>query len=194
MKKTATALSLVAASVLGYAVAAPEIDLHSALQKSAVPNPAHPTIVMLGDSHTTVPNWPLLVKCPSVANFGVGGNTSAQMLRRLPSVIEAHPKVVFIMAGTNDAIQQIDPADTASNMRQMEAGLHAGGIEPVILSPPPLPGREENIKTLSDIATLKIPFTEADLLSDRIHLRRSGYAKWRDAIAPVVDRYCHLIH
>jgi hypothetical protein len=187
MKKVIVA---VLAAVLALGFIAPEVEMHYALQRSDGPNPDHPTIVMLGDSHTTVPNWPLLVKCHNVANFGIGGNTSAQMLSRLPSVIAANPKIVLIMAGTNDAIQKIEFSATVSNLNSMKADLNAKGIESVILSPPPLPEHEASIKLISDIATLKIPFTESDLLSDGIHLRRSGYAKWRDAIAPIVDRDC----
>jgi hypothetical protein len=52
----------------------PEVSLHNALQtKPLSENPKHPSIVMLGDSHTEFPNWAKLLNCNSVANFGVGG-------------------------------------------------------------------------------------------------------------------------
>jgi lysophospholipase L1-like esterase len=186
----AIAASLLVASLLGYRALAPEIELHYALQKTEGPNPEHPTIAMLGDSQTLAANWPRLMKCPNIANFGVGGNTSAQMLERLPAIVSAHPRFVFIMAGTNDAIESVDPTSTILNLEAIEADLTDHGIEFVVQTPPPLPAQEARIEVISSVATLKIPFTVDDLLNDRIHLRRSGYAKWRDAISPIVARYC----
>jgi lysophospholipase L1-like esterase len=184
------AASLLAVSLLGYMTLAPEIELHYALQKTEEPNPEHPTIAMLGDSQTLTANWPRLVHCSNIANFGVGGNTSAQMLSRLPAIVIAHPRVVFIMAGTNDAIERVDPTITISNLEIIETDLTVHGIAFFVQTPPPLPSQDATIEAIANFATLKIPFTQDDLLSDHIHLRRSGYAKWRDAIYPIVARYC----
>jgi lysophospholipase L1-like esterase len=50
--------------------------------------------------------------------------------------------------------------------------------------------RAKTIEEISDAATLKVPFSSDDLAVDGIHLRRSGYVKWRDAIAPIVKDIC----
>lgn len=165
----------------------PELQLSLAL-RSRSPVVESPTIVMLGDSHTFVPNWPRLTGCPTIAGMGVSGNTSQHLLERLDQVIAKRPKIVLIMIGTNDMFHA-DPAVTLTNIDKIAATLQAAGIRYELLTPPPLPEKDGIVRIIAR-ATIKIPFTEDDLRADRIHLRRSGYAKWRDAIAPLIKQYC----
>lgn len=181
-----TGLVLTAATAIASGILiAPEVKLHRALQETNEKNPTHPSIIMLGDSHTAFVNWRMLMNCPDIANFGVGGETTAQMLVRLPAVIEAAPRVVFIMAGTNDALQKIRADVTTENLKKIEDGLKAHSIVSRFLVPPPLSGH-----SIPTIGTVDAHITEGDLLADGIHLRRSAYAKWRDKIAPDVARFC----
>lgn len=178
MKWLAVALTVAVAGWLGLA---PTIELHRALQPTSEPNPLHPTIVMLGDSHTAFVNWRMLLHCPNIANDGVGGNTTAQILARLPSVIAQNPRLVILMAGTNDALQHIDASETSKNIQAIQADLSKNVINLETISPP-----------LSVApATIPVFFDSSDLLPDGVHLRRSGYAKWRDAVTPIVRRYCY---
>jgi lysophospholipase L1-like esterase len=167
----------------------PQIELWLALRGGGT-NPENPSIVMLGDSHTEFVNWPLLLHCKSIANHGVGGNDTAQMLARLPEVIAQRPRLVVLMAGTNDARRYVSPAETIANLRAIKQRITDRGIEYVSLTPPPLPSRGDSINASIGAAMLQVPFTVDDLRPDQIHLRRSGYAKWRDAIAPMVQKYC----
>lgn len=176
MKLFATAI--VATIGAGW-LALPSVELRLALRNSE-----HPSVVMLGDSHTDFVNWNILFRCSKVANFGVGGNTTAQMLDRLPGILALNPKLVIVMGGTNDALQGIAPETMAGNLRQMESLAKANNVRFVSLTPPPLAGHTIGVGDVS------IPFTQDDLLKDQIHLRASGYAKWRDAIAPIVREYC----
>lgn len=170
----------------------PQIRLHIALRPRAVTvNPANPSIVMLGDSHTLIADWSSITGCDRLANLGVYGNTTAQILQRLPAAIALAPRFVYIMAGTNDAIQHVDPATTIRNIQQMETELLERHIQFAVVAPPPLPKYPDTIYAVSRIATFKIPFTENDLRDDQTHLRASGYAKWRDAIAPTIARFCY---
>lgn len=180
----------VAAFPFVYSVAAPEYRLHAAMQRATTPNPEHPSIVMLGDSHTEFVNWRALLSCGGVANAGVGGNTTAQMVERLPQVLAAAPRLVFLMAGTNDALQHVDPEVSRANIHSIAAFLAAHGILVAILPPPPLPSARREIAAITALATVAIPFADGDLLEDHVHLRRSAYAKWRDAIMPLVDKFC----
>jgi hypothetical protein len=170
-------------------VAWPSIELHLAMRGGGA-NPERPSIVMLGDSHAEFVNWKILLRCPNVANHGVGGNDTAQILQRLPEVLATKPRLVILMAGTNDARRYVPPAETTSNLAIIKLQVAALGIEYVSLTPPPLPSRGDAVQTSISAASLSIPFTEGDLLDDKIHLRRSGYAKWRDAIAPLVREFC----
>jgi lysophospholipase L1-like esterase len=188
-RSTATALTL---ALFGAAVyyLIQQFELHEALRPHNLANPDHPSIAFLGDSHTEVPNWDTLLNCHGTANYGTGGDTSAQILKRLDNVIAARPRLVIVMAGTNDALQEISPEVTVLNIESIKRKLRAERIPHVVLAPPPLPAKADAIEVISDAATLKIPFAATDLLDDGVHLRRSGYAKWRDALEPFSKTLC----
>lgn len=175
-------IAVTAAAIISAAwLATPEIELRLALRGAGH---QHPSIVMLGDSHTDFVNWKILARCRNTANLGVGGNTTAQMLARLPAALALSPRLVIVMGGTNDALQSVDASVTTTNLRQMEDLASARGVRFVSLTPPPFHGRS------IEVGALAVPFTADDILADGIHLRASGYAKWRDAIAPIVREYC----
>jgi GDSL-like Lipase/Acylhydrolase family len=182
MNKTKIVLAaILVISAAGYLLL-PEIRLRLALRGSTIPEPDHPSIIMLGDSHIQFVNWRLLEQCDGIANFGVGGNTTAQMLSRLPDALARKPKLIIVMGGTNDALQKI-PADiTVLNLSSIQQEVTKRGIEFASLAPPFL---HEGLA-----GSLRVQFTEDDLLADGVHLRRSGYAKIRDAISPLVRKYC----
>lgn len=172
------------------ALAFQRYELHRPLQPHGYERPLAPTIAFLGDSHTANSDWDLLLGCRDTANYGVGGETSAKIMVRLEQVIAAKPRFVIVMAGTNDAIQNVPPETTIANIETIKRELRSAHIPHLVLAPPPLPVRAKTIEEISDAATLKVPFSSDDLAVDGIHLRRSGYVKWRDAIAPIVKDIC----
>jgi lysophospholipase L1-like esterase len=180
---------VIAALILALVLAWPSIELHLAMRGGGG-NPERPSIVMLGDSHTEFVNWKILLRCQNIANHGVGGNDTAQILQRLPEVLALNPKLIILMAGTNDARRYVPPAETVANLQAIKRQVTERGIEYVSLTPPPLPSRGDSILASVAAASMPIQFSDSDLLDDKIHLRRSGYAKWRDAIAPIVRRFC----
>ena len=77
-------------------------------------------IVFIGDSITDA--WKLDESFPGrhYINRGIGGETSSQILLRFrQDVIDLHPKVVVILAGTNDFAENTGPA----TLRQIEGNL-----------------------------------------------------------------------
>lgn len=79
------------------------------------------------------PNSPIT----RVANAGVKGDTTRQMLGRLQQdVIDLHPAQVFIVAGTNDIVQGSTDSSIA-NLTAMNTRLVAAGIRPVFGLLPP---------------------------------------------------------
>jgi lysophospholipase L1-like esterase len=72
---------------------------------------------------------------------GISGQTTMQMLVRFrQDVIELRPKVVQIMAGTNDIAGKTGPAsdaDIESNIRSMTELAQAHGIRIILASIPP---------------------------------------------------------
>jgi lysophospholipase L1-like esterase len=71
-------------------------------------------------------------------NRGISGQTSPQMVLRFrQDVIDLHPKVVVILAGTNDVAENTGPMTpemTMDNFRAMVEIARAIGIKPVITS------------------------------------------------------------
>jgi len=82
-------------------------DANAALQP---PAPNENRVVFYGDSITDI--WKLDESFPGkpYINRGISGQTTPQLLIRLrPDVIELHPKVVVVLAGTNDIAGNTGP-------------------------------------------------------------------------------------
>ena len=98
-----------------------------------------PRVVFMGDSITET--WgvgdPALFG-PDVLDRGISGQTSAQMvLRFYQDVIALHPRVVHIMAGTNDLAGNTGPStpeDYKNNIRAMVDLAQANGIKVILAS------------------------------------------------------------
>ena len=165
------------------------LELWLAMQ-GAGSNPEHPRIAMLGDSLVDSVNWRLLLHCDGIGNYGERGATTAQMLARLPQILELKPKLLMVMGGTNDALLDVAPQETIANLRAIEAQATRNGTAYLSFSPPPLPAKADLLAPIRAAASIAIPFDEGDLLKDHVHLRTSAYAKWRDAAMPMVLNYC----
>lgn len=61
-------------------------------------------IVMLGDSITDEGEWAELLANPSVRNRGISGDTTDGLLDRLEPMLKAKPKVILLMIGINDLL------------------------------------------------------------------------------------------
>lgn len=74
-------------------------------------------------------------------NFGVGGNTIAQMLARIPDVIASGATACLILGGTNDVAQLATEAEVLTNIdRLFNEGhdvLAAAGVQPIVATIPP---------------------------------------------------------
>lgn len=107
---------------------------------AALPSPTR--VVFMGDSITE--NWvkadPDLFK-QGIVDRGISAQTSPQMLLRFfQDVIDLHPKVVHIMAGTNDVAGNTGPTsekDFQNNVRAMVELAQAHHIRVAIASIPP---------------------------------------------------------
>lgn len=176
----------------------------------------HPAVVFIGNSITE--NWvraDIALFSGDRAGRGVAGQTSAQILVRFPEdVVALGPKVVHIMAGTNDIAGNGGPATLAqveSRIAMMAEAARAHGIAVVIGSVPPAadffwnPGLEpaRHIAALNRWlkgyaarqgffyvdyhAALADPQTggiRAGLSNDGVHPNRNGYA----VMKPLAER------
>jgi lysophospholipase L1-like esterase len=178
-----------------------------------------PRVVFLGDSITE--NWEpadsTLFDATSI-DRGIGGQTTAQMvLRFYPDVVALKPRVVHIMAGTNDVGANLGPVsdDTiVDNIRSMIDMAHANRIKVVLASIPPAKAlfwnpsvkpaariRELN-RRLQALAVARdavwvdyhYKLTDADgglpdtLANDGVHPNRSGYAIMRPLAEQAIRR------
>ena len=114
-----------------YAKANLELKLHSKTENR---------VVLMGNSITE--GWvfmrPEFFENRDYINRGIGGQTTPQMLLRFrPDVVDLNPKVVLILAGTNDIAGNtgFTPLETIiGNIKSMAEIANANGIEVVISS------------------------------------------------------------
>lgn len=105
-------------------------------------------VVFMGDSITDF--WKLNEYFPnqSFVNRGISGQTTPQMLLRFrPDVIALKPKVVVILAGTNDISGNTGPATLETiegNLTSMVELAHANGINVVLSSVLPVSDYNKN--------------------------------------------------
>ena len=188
---------------------------YRAANAALMPAPKHPRIVFMGDSITE--NWASMAgDCFTGERIGRGisGQTTPQMVARFrQDVIDLHPAVVQIMAGTNDIAGNTGPMtakETQANIRSMVELAHTHGIRVILASVPPAdqfpwkPGLETAGKIVAMNAWLKdyaarsgcvyadywSALKQADglgmrdgLSSDHVHPTKAGYA----VMAPVAE-------
>jgi lysophospholipase L1-like esterase len=101
-----------------------------------------PAVVFMGDSITDMWNLEKYFPGKAYANRGIGGQTTAQMLVRMyPDVINLHPAVMVLLAGTNDIARNTGPQTLQmiqDNFRAMAELAQAHNIKLVICSLTPV--------------------------------------------------------
>ncbi|USU06682.1 SGNH/GDSL hydrolase family protein [Sphingomonadaceae bacterium OTU29LAMAA1] len=170
-------------------------------------------VVFMGDSITQ--GWFDMMPAfftPGRYGRGIGGQTTPQMLLRFrQDVIDLHPQVVQIMAGTNDIAGNTGPmtaAQTKANLMSMAELARAHGIRVILASIPPadhFPWRP-GLDTATPIAAMNAWMKDyaartgatyadywtalhdgdalkASLTYDGVHPNKAGYA----VMAPVAE-------
>ncbi len=172
-------------------------------------------VVMLGDSITEAAPWDELTACRSIANRGIGGDTTAGVLGRLDGVLKLRPRAVFLMIGVNDITLGVAPEQTLANYRGILDRLGAANLHTAVAYVLPVAKSYAKWRSNAAIARLNEEiegliagrsgvsavdlrplvrndqgFLRQDLSYDGLHLNAKGYAIWRDAIAAEIGRYC----
>ena len=143
MKKSIVIIILLTMSMFGYSQDFFRFNDYKADNERIIANKEFPEVVFMGNSITE--NWayyhPEFFTSHNYLGRGIGGQTSAHMLVRFQSdVIALHPKVVVIMAGTNDVAHNdfwVAPEEVVNNVISMCVLARANGIIPIISSIPP---------------------------------------------------------
>ena len=119
--------------------------------KIASPNKNEERVVFLGDSITDSwddPKYGGFFPGKPYFDRGISGQTTPQMLIRFrPDVLALKPKVVVILAGTNDIAGNTGPMTLSAiedNLTSMFELAHANGIRVVVASVLPISDYEKN--------------------------------------------------
>jgi lysophospholipase L1-like esterase len=67
-------------------------------------------------------------------DHAVGGDRTADGLARVDDVLDDDPDVVILELGTNDAINEVDPAIVEANLREIIDELQDGGVDQILLT------------------------------------------------------------
>ena len=143
MKRFIVVVVLLTMCLLGYSQDWFRFKDYKADNERVIADKAYPEVVFMGNSITE--NWayyhPEFFAEHNYLGRGISGQTSAHMLVRFQSdVIDLHPRVVVIMAGTNDVAHNdfwADPEQVVHNVISMCTLAKANGIVPVVSSIPP---------------------------------------------------------
>jgi lysophospholipase L1-like esterase len=162
-------------------------------------------IVFLGDSQTEDCEWDEIFS--GAINRGIGGDTSAGLLKRVSAVTRLKPRAVFLLIGANDFARGIEPQETAANIRSTVWKIRESSPDTFIFVEGLLPTGwmtrnvfamrvNQLLRSLSNGKTiLYLDFYDAlregDLLKanysfDGLHLNGDGLMAWKKLLDPYV--------
>lgn len=163
------------------------------------------SVVFFGDSNTQLGEWSEFFPNYSVANRGIGGDTTSDLLSRVSEVLVLNPKIVFVMVGINDLKYQTSTEKILENYQKIIEILKRNKVRVVVQ--PTIQCRRvkgscgkkvESINELNlslemlakqlNVDFLHLPnLTKSDGLSkefttDGVHLSAKGFRVWVDYI------------
>lgn len=166
-------------------------------------------VLFLGDSITAHGDWQSWFPDVNTLNFGVGGDTSADIMARLGAVVEADPDEVILLIGTNDLGTRQTVEHLVRNVQSILVDLRRDlpGSRMLVQSIMPR-GREfsdriqeANIHLRQFCATVHAQYLDlwpalaledGELnpvySDDRLHLNEAGYQAWLSELRPGLER------
>mgnify|MGYP001102872731 CR=1 FL=1 len=174
-------------------------------------------IVFLGNSLTQGGKWEEYFPAQNPANRGIAGDNTLGMLHRLYEIIEARPKKLFLLAGTNDISLSRDNEKILTGIKAIVYQVMAASPETTIYVQSLLPinndnnrykrmlGKEKQIEKLNkEIKKFckKENITFIDLYpvflsgkrkmddrfhTDGLHLNEEGYRIWVEQIRSYIE-------
>lgn len=175
------------------------------LEKFKVDPIAKSDIVFLGNSITAGTDWAKLLDMPSARNRGISGDITFGILNRLQEIIDANPRKIFILIGTNDISRDIPDSLIVRNYKNMIQRIKAGSSAKIYFFTV-LPvnqktsfkrhsGKAEHIKWVNQeikkLASKRVKVIDLyshfnngedqlkeNLTYDGLHLNDAGYQEW----------------
>ena len=181
---------------------------HRRAQFAAVGAPAD-RIVFLGDSISEQGNWDEWFPDEPVLNRGIGGETSAQVLARLDTAINA-PRAVLLLIGTNDLSMAVPEDAIVANVRSILDRIEnlAPGAPVVLQSVMPrnpllraeIRSLNRRYRELVNATPAKVSYLDLwpaladddgamrrEFSLDSLHLNGAGYAAWVEVLRPALQ-------
>lgn len=115
--------------------------------------------------------------CPTTNNFGVGGDTTAQMLARISTVVASPADIILFMGGTNDRTGGMTVADTKRNILAIVRRLQKAGKIVIVANDTP---------RFASKALTAPQQLDHEAIRDWINIELSK-------ITPVADTYSHIV-
>jgi lysophospholipase L1-like esterase len=167
------------------------------------------TVLFLGDSITQGGDWAAWFPELNTLNFGVGGDTTEDVLARLDTVVEAQPDEIVLLIGTNDLGLRRNVETLVRNVQSILVDLRRDlpGTRMLVQSVMPRGKefadriREANIHLRQFSSTVHAQFLDLwpamaledgeinpDYSDDRLHLNAAGYEAWLSELQPALER------
>ncbi|MFT3726681.1 MAG: GDSL-type esterase/lipase family protein [Terricaulis sp.] len=165
-------------------------------------------MAFVGDSLTERGDWAAMFPAVTSRNYGVDGDTTIRLRRRVDLIIEAQPAKIFLQIGTNDiGAHRSSPSDVVPRYARILRRIRAGVPNAQVFVELVLPREAEyatRIEALNralqmlarDNGALYVDLFSAfatrdgalrpEFTTDGLHLNAAGYDRWQGLIATQV--------
>lgn len=161
-------------------------------------------VVFIGDSLTDGVEWKELFPSLKIANRGISGDGTKDVLKRMDSIYSTNAVKAFVMIGINDILQDAEVYTVIENYNSIIEKLVAHGMQ-VYVQSTLLAGKQkaqlntkikalnEQLKKIADanksvtyidlnIILAKESFLSTNFSRDGLHLNGTGYGVWKNLI------------
>lgn len=167
----------------------------------------HAAVVFVGDSITEGGLWSEWLPGVDVINRGISGNTTQDILDRMPHIVSVKPDKLFLMIGVNDLNKRLGAAVALANYTKLFdlidvqlplTKIYVQSVLPVnagwpLIDNTHIPTLNAALQQHAEVrgyryVDLHSGFSDADgalqshLTNDGIHLLAPGYRLWRSEI------------
>jgi lysophospholipase L1-like esterase len=165
-------------------------------------------ITFVGDSLTALGHWDEWFPGETVRNFGVSGDTTDDVIARLPQVVEEAPSTIVLLIGTNDLAWRRSAEYIVRNIETALVQLRRDLPEAYLLVQSVLPREREYADVIKDInrhlwqfaPTVRAQYLDLwpafaladgslnpELCEDDLHLLDAGYDAWLAELRPALE-------
>jgi lysophospholipase L1-like esterase len=166
-------------------------------------------IAFVGDSITAGGDWATWFPDREVHNFGVGGNTTDDLIARLDAIVAVHPASVALLIGTNDLGTRQTVEHLVRNVEFLLVTLRRELPGTRMLLQSIMPRGREFAEQLADANRHLRQFSSSvnaqyldlwptlaqedgeidpEYSDDRLHLTAAGYQAWLSELRPALER------